>query len=259
MRVINLTVNGIVDAAERGFFDWAATKDADVIALQDVRCREYKIADNPAYQLPGFEAYFFEGEDEDYGGTAIYVRETPKAIMRGLANYDLDKNGTLIQADYDQVSIASLWIPPGRDSEGLDLQWHFMETLNAHMGKVRRKRRLFIYAGNFQMAHQQRDLTDPHLHSNTLGFLPAQREWMDELLGPTGYRDALREVSRDDGYHSWWPTHDDLGTKADPGAWRVDYQICSEQLAPKVLTASIYTERRFSDHAPVIVDYDLDL
>lgn len=201
----------------------------------------------------------FEGEDEHYGGTAIYVRHMPKAVMRGLSDYDIDKHGTLIQADYDQVSIASLWIPPGKDSAGLDLQWYFMETLKAQMGKVRRKRRLFIYSGNFQCAHQPRDLTDAPLHVNTLGFLPAQREWMDELLTDVGYRDALREVSRDEGYHSWWPSHEDLGTQADPGAWRVDYQIVSEQLAPKVMSAAIYTERRFSDHAPVIVDYDLEL
>ena len=259
MRVINLTVNGLQDAVERGFFQWAASKDADVVCLQNIRCREYKIERHPDYGLEGFEPFFFEGEDENYGGTAIFVRKMPKAIMRGLADYSLDRHGTLIQADYEAISVASVWIPPVRDQASMELQWHFMETLTAHLSKVRRKRRLFIYTGCFQVAHQERDLVDAELHSSTPGFLHPQREWMSNLLGKAGYKDALREVTRSSDEYSWWPTAAELGVKDSPGAWRVDYQICSDDLARTIQTAAHYTDRRFSDHAPLIVDYDVEL
>ena len=260
MRVINLTVNGLEDAAERGFFEWVAGKDADVIALQNICCREWKIEDDPRFDLAGYERFFFEGEDEAWGGTCIYLRQMPKAVMRGLSNYDIDKYGTLIQADYDLVSIASIWVPQGFDAPSLKVQHEMRETLKTIMSKVRRKRRLFIYAGNFQIAHTEDDLTDPDQHGLTPGFRKTEQDWMDELLFEIGYRDALREVTSDSGYYSWWPSLEELGgVGADPGAWRVDYQIVSESLGPKVLTASYYTERRFSDHAPLIVDYDIEL
>lgn len=259
MRVINLTVNGMIDAAQRGFFDWVQGKDADVIALQNICCREYKIEDDPRFDLPGYERFFYEGEEENFGGTALYVRQMPKAIMRGLAHYNIDRHGTLIQADYEHVSIASVWIPPAYDQELVDIQEEFRETLKSVMSKVRRKRRLFIYAGNLQIAHTSLDLTDPNAHHHTPGFTADERAWLDTITRDIDYRDALREVSAEGGYYSWWPTEDDLGQHDDLGAWRVDYQITSAALGPKVLTASYYTERRFSDHAPLIVDYDIEL
>lgn len=259
MRVINLTVNGIHDAADRGFFEWVAGKDADVITLQNICCREYKIEDDSRFDLAGYDRFLFEGEDEDFGGTALYVRAMPKAVMRGLSNYEIDKHGTLIQADYDQISIASLWIPPAYDEELVGIQTQLRETLHTIMSKVRRKRRLFIYTGNFQVAHQPGDLTDPELHENTPGFRMPEREWMESLVADLEYCDTLREVTREGGYYSWWPTRDGLGVDVDPGAWRVDYQLASQVLAGKVLTAAFYTERRFSSHAPLIVDYDIEL
>ena len=259
MRVINLTVNGLYDAADRGLFEWLASKDADVIALQNICCREYKIEEDTRFDLPGFERHLFEGEDEDYGGTALYIRQTPKAIMRGVANYEIDRHGTLIQADYDHVSIASLWLPAGTDSDSAQTRAAFRENLKTVMSKVRRKRRLFIYAGNFQLAHQDIDLSHPERNGFTQGFTEGERDWMNQIITNIGYKDALRQVDKEGGYFSWWPDLHELNVSEDPGAWRVDYQIVSEALGPKVLTASYYTERRFSDHAPLIVDYDLDL
>lgn len=259
MRVINLTVNGLYDAVDRGLFEWLSGKDADIIALQNICCREYKIEDDPRFDLAGFERYLFEGEDEDYGGTALYVKKTPKAVMRGVSNYDIDRHGTLIQADYDQISVASLWLPSGMAAETIKTRALFRESLKVLMSKVRRKRRLFIYAGNFQLAHQTIDLSHPERHSNTQGHTPDEIQWMSQMLENLGYRDALRQVDRNGRYFSWWPDMHALNMAEDPGAWRVDYQITSESLGPKVLTASYYTEKRFSDHAPLIVDYDVEL
>ena len=108
MRVISLRCNGLISAVKQGLTEWLASKDADVICLQDVRVREYKVKDDQRFCPKGFEAFYFEGEDEGNGGVAIFTRHTPKAVMRGLGSYDLDRDGRNIQADFDHVSIVSI-------------------------------------------------------------------------------------------------------------------------------------------------------
>lgn len=257
MRVISLRCNGLVSAAKQGLIDWLTSKDADVICLQDVRVREYKVIDDARFCPEGFTPFYFEGEDEGRGGVAIWTRHTPKAVMRGLGSYHLDRDGRYIQADFDQVSIVSV-LPPAPWESETEHRAAFMESLEAWMRKIRKKRRHFIFCGDFGIAARTVDCEEWHKHNDTPGFTKEDRQWLDGLLTEAGYVDAYRSVFANEPAYSWFPEGPLSGIE-QPGAWRTDLQLVSQELSRRVLAAAYVTKRPFDDRVPLMVDYDLSL
>jgi exodeoxyribonuclease-3 len=251
MRVISFSADGVREAAERGFYDWVLDQDADFICIQDLRCAEYDLTDNRFF--PGeYNAYFFDDIDGKANGVAIYCRELPKAIMTGLGFADFDMQGRYIQADYGDISVACLLAPGGGDEAAQASKDEFFSLLGNHLQKVRNKRRKFIICGNWQIAPELVDVQDGTACESVSGFLPQEQEWMAELLD-AGYVDAFRCVSRDEPAYTFWPQ------ARGEGGWRTDLQIISAELRHSVEYGAVYTGAEFSRHAPLIMDYDLDL
>jgi len=179
----------------------------------------------------------------------------PKAIMTGLGFADFDMEGRYIQADYENHSVACL-LAPYAEPENADQQARkseFFELLGNHLQKVRNKRREFIICGNWHVAHTPADVQDTERNSTVPGFLAEERQWMNELF-ENGYVDAFREISSDQDEFSWWPDGD-----RENNGWRTDFHVISKGLQYAVDYGAIYKSREFSNHAPVIMDYDLEL
>lgn len=261
MRIISFCADGIRDAAQRGFFEWAADQDADIICVQNLMAREEDLQDEVFYP-EGYNAYFWDHYEQPVNGVALYCRKLPKAIMTGLGFMDYDMEGRYIQADYDHISIGCLlapsaYAPPGTPIDA-DLQGRrdrFFELFQNHLSKIRNKRRQYILCGNWTLTRGDIDLQDPEANRDRPGALPREQEWMAQLLGPSGgYLDAFREVSADPDEYSWWPD----GQRGRDG-WRVDHQILSADLGPLVEYGAYYKNDEFSSHAPLIMDYDYEL
>jgi exodeoxyribonuclease-3 len=254
MRIISFSADGIRDAAENGLYDWLKEQDADFICVQDLRCSEYDLQDN-VYFPEDYNAYFFDDIDGKSNGVAIYCRKLPKAIMTGLGFADFDMEGRYIQADYENLSVGCLLAPAAQSGDAGQLQrkLQFFELLGNHLQKIRNKRREFIICGNWQIAHTPADVQDTERNSNTPGFLAEERQWMNELLSE-GYVDAFREINSDQDEFSWWPDGD-----RESNGWRTDYHIVSKGLQYAVDYGAIYKIKAFSTHAPVIMDYDIEL
>lgn len=252
MRIINFSADGIVSAARKGFFQWLATQDADFICIQDLRARESDLTDN-CYFPQGYFAYFLDSPDRS-NGVAIYTRKLPKAIMTGLGFTDFDQEARYIQADFDDLSIGSILVPQSslEDPPSLERKAEFLDLLYAHFEKISNKRRAFIFAGNWHIAHSVDDVQQRTDFSKP-GFLLQERRWIDDVSHQLGYVDAFREANTDNDEFSWWPEQ--------PGknGQRVDFQLVSSDLKSKVEYAMIYKKQAFSSHAPVIVDYDIPL
>ena len=254
MRIISFSADGIKGATENGFYDWLNEQDADFICIQDLRCSEYDLQDDKFFPKD-YNAYFFDDVGGKANGVALYCRKLPKAIMTGLgfANYDME--GRYIQADYENLSVGCLLAPHAE--QGVEAQLThksgFDSLLHGHLQKVRNNRREFIICGNWQFAHTASDLQDTDANSNKPGFLAEERQWMDELLD-SGYVDAFREINSDADEFSWWP---DGGR--DSNGWRTDFHIISQGLKYAVDYGAIYKSKVFSSHAPVIMDYDIEL
>ena len=254
MRIISFSADGIKNAAKKGFYEWLKEQDADFVCIQDLQCTEYDLRED-LYFPSEYNAYFFDDVDGKENGVAIYTRELPKAIMTGLGFADFDMEGRYIQADFENLSVGCL-LAPKAEAGKPDQQVRkseFFELLQGHLQKVRNKRREFIICGNWQIAHTASDLQDTQKNSNSSGFLAEERQWMDELI-ESGYVDAFREINSDIDEYSWWPE----GDRSSNG-WRTDFQIISTGLKYAVDYGAIYKSKDFSTHAPVIMDYDIEL
>lgn len=254
MRIISFSADGIKDAAEKGLYDWLSEQDADFVCIQDLRCSEYDLQDNMFFP-EDYNAYFFDDIDGKSNGVAIYCRKLPKAIMTGLGFADFDMEGRYIQADYENLSVGCLLVPAAQtgETENMQRKMQFLDLLGNHLQKIRNKRREFIICGNWQIAHTAADVQDTERNSNTPGFLAEERQWMNELLSE-GYVDAFREINSDQDEFSWWPEGD-----RESNGWRTDYHIVSKGLQYAVDYGAIYKIKAFSTHAPVIMDYDIEL
>ena len=253
MRIISFCADGVKTAADSGFYDWVLEQDADFICVQNLGCSEYDLQEDVFFPSD-YNAYFFDDANGKANGVALYCRSLPKAIMTGLGFSEFDMEGRYIQADYANVSVGCLLVPPGGDS-GSDEQarkTEFLALLQAQLSKIRNKRREFVICGGWNIAHTARDVQDTELNSTRSGFLAEERQWLDEVL-ELGYVDAFREINSDSDEFSWWPE----GGRESNGL-RTDFQLVSAGMKYAIEYGAIYKVQEFSSHAPVIMDYDLE-
>lgn len=255
MRIITLSVDGIHQAAQRGLYDWIANQDADIICLQDLRALEYEL-DDDIFHPEGYFSYFFDSGVKHYNGVAIYTRHQPKALIYGLGFASgVDMEGRYLQVDYEKYSIGSLLAPSNwSDSEPMEVKSKFFEDMQALMHKVTRKRRHFIYCGNWEMAHRDIDVENAGSINNQPGFLAHEQQWLTQAYTQVGYADAFRVVNGDADEFSWWPS----GKPGNGDGMRTDLQIVSKDIKKLVEYATIYKRQTFSSHMPVIIDYDIE-
>lgn len=255
MRVITISCDGIFQAAERGLFEWLAEQEAEIICLQDLRASTPEVEDGPQFQLDGYFSYVFDAADSTQNGVAIYTRHAPKAMMYGFGlQSGEDMDGRYLQADFDELSVVSLIVPHGPEgSEQLEAKSRFVTGLQSHLEKITRKRRRYIFCGSWYMAATDGDVEHGDAHDGEPGLLPAERQWFRQVYKNIGYADAFRASNTDTDEFSWWPS----GTMGEGDGWRIDTQVISGSLVPKVEYAVIYKARKFSSHAPVIVDYEI--
>ena len=255
MRIVTFNCNGIRAAARKGFFDWLARTPADAVCLQETKAQLAQLDDPVFHPLP-YHCYYFDAVKKGYAGTAIYLRQQPNRLRRGLGFKQADTEGRYIQADFAGLSIASLYLPSG--SAGPERQaskFVFMEQYMRHMRSLRNKRREFIICADWNICHQPIDLKNWRANRKNSGFLPEERQWLDQLYDEVGFVDAFRVVNQAPGQYSWWSNRGQA--RANNTGWRLDYQVITPGLQDKVKSAEIYTAENFSDHAPVIIDYAL--
>lgn len=256
MRVISLNANGIRAAARKGFFEWLPGQNADVICIQETKAQEHQLVDD-VFRPAGYHAYYFDAEKKGYSGVAIYARPEPDRVIRGLGFEEFDREGRYIEARFGKLSVASLYLPSGSSSDARqEAKFRFLDLYMPELRKLRRRRREYILCGDWNIAHKNIDLRNWRANRKNSGFLPEEREWLDELFGSRRYVDAFRVVNQEPDQYTWWSNR---GRAWDKNVgWRIDYQIVTPGLADTVSAASIYKDQRFSDHAPLILDYDFD-
>jgi exodeoxyribonuclease-3 len=254
MRVVSISLDGLKQAAEAGFFEWMREIDADVVCIQDLRGRLDEF-DAPVYHPDDYHAFFIDAGEPEQGGVGIYSRFMPKAIIYGFNYGPADQEGRFIQADFEQISVASILAPCALGAP--ERQAHkdaFMEALKQHLEKTLRKRRQFLFCGNLQSAHLVMDASPYHHSQDSIsGFLPHERAWFDDVFERMGYLDAFRQISLQKKQFTWWPKW--AGEARANAGWRTDYQIASASLKPMILDGFIDFDTRFCEHAPLVMEY----
>jgi exodeoxyribonuclease-3 len=246
--------NGVRAAARKGFFDWLRTQSLDVICLQETRAQIDQLTDS-IFHPEGFHCYYFDAQKKGYSGTAIYSKKKPLKVSKGLGFDIADIEGRYIQADYEELSVASLYLPSGSaNEERLRKKYTFMDKFLAFLRDVKAQDLNLIVCADWNICHKEIDLKNWKANQKNSGFLPEEREWLDILYDDLGFVDAFRVVNQEPHRYSWWSNRGQA--RSNNVGWRLDYQVVTPKFKNKVISAEIYVEEKFSDHAPVILTYN---
>lgn len=254
MRIISANLNGIRSAANKGFFSWLEQQQADVVCLQELKAQEADLTAqmrNPA----GLEGYFHYADKKGYSGVGIYCRRKPDQVIVGLGIADIDAEGRYLRADFGNLSVVALYLPSGSSSEERQqVKFSFMERFMPHLRELMASGREVVLCGDWNIAHKEIDLKNWKGNLKNSGFLPEERAWLTQLFDEVGFVDVWRKLYPDAPGYTWWSNRGQAYAK-DVG-WRIDYHITTPGIAAKALSSAIYKDEKFSDHAPLTVDYD---
>jgi exodeoxyribonuclease III len=252
-RLITANLNGIRSAVRKGFFEWALEQQADVICLQELKAQECDLLGD-TLQLPGYDSYFHCAVKKGYSGVGILTKHKPQNIIKGLGWPIADEEGRYIQVDFKDLSVVSLYLPSGTSGElRQSVKYDFLDRFEKHLQQKKNDKREYIICGDWNIAHTKMDLKNWRGNQKNSGFLPEERAWMDNLFGSWGFVDAFRIVNQEPEQYTWW-SHRGRAWEKNVG-WRIDYQVVTPGLREAIRTAFIYKEKRFSDHAPLVMDY----
>ncbi|MDD2723087.1 MAG: exodeoxyribonuclease III [Methylovulum sp.] len=257
MRIISLNTNGIRSAERKGFFTWMQQQNADVVCIQETKAQLHQLATD-IFHPENYYCFYHDAEKKGYSGVALYCKNQPDAINQGIGWPDFDSEGRFIEARFGNLSVVSLYLPSGSSSEERQsVKFDVMARLAPYLQNLAENGRDTIICGDWNIAHKEIDLKNWRGNQKNSGFLPEERAWLDGLLTSGRWYDAFRLVNQEAGQYTWWSNRGQAWAKNV--GWRIDYQIISTSLKDKVQTAGIYKDERFSDHAPLIIDYDYQL
>jgi exodeoxyribonuclease-3 len=256
LRIITLNLNGIRSAWNKGVLPWAAAQSADVICLQELKAQPADLS--AEMKTPdGMQAYYHCAEKKGYSGVGLWCRHTPDAVSAGVGHAEFDAEGRYLRADFGNLSVISLYLPSGSSSpERQEAKFRFMAIFYPHLAELARSGRDIVVCGDWNIAHQEIDLRNWKSNRKNSGFLPEERAWISRVLDENGWCDIYRRLhpATTDECYTWWSNRGQAWAKNV--GWRLDYQLATPGMAGVARRASVYKEQRFSDHAPLTVDYD---
>ncbi|MGB7814760.1 MAG: exodeoxyribonuclease III [Methylotenera sp.] len=255
MRIITANLNGIRSAANKGFYAWLQKQQADVICLQEIKAQA---ADMTAEMLApaGYYGYFHYADKKGYSGVGIYCKTKPDAVIEGLSIADIDSEGRYLECQFGNLSVISLYLPSGSSGEERQaFKFSVMARIMPHLEALAKNGRDVVICGDWNIAHQEIDLKNYKGNKKNSGFLPEERAWLSDLFNRVSWVDVYRKLHPEttDECYTWWSNR---GAAYEKNVgWRLDYQIATPEFAKRAFQSTIYKDERFSDHAPLTVDY----
>ena len=256
MRVISLNVNGIRSAERKGLSNWLEKRAGpwDVLCVQELKAGPDDIPETMRAPRETV-AFFNSAARKGYSGVGLYARRAPDRVKRGFGNREFDLEGRYLQADFGNLSIVSLYQPSGSSGpERQAAKFRFLEAFLPQLKKLKRAGREVLLCGDWNIAHQPIDLKNWRGNQKNSGFLPEERAWLTRAFDSLGYVDVFRKLDPRPEQYTWWSNRGQAWAKNV--GWRIDYHLATPGLAARARSSSIYKDERFSDHAPLIIDYD---
>ena len=257
MRIISANVNGIRSAYKKGFHEYLAASGADIVCVQELKAQEADLDDS--MRAPhGMHGVWHCAEKRGYSGVALYSKREPDRVQTGMGIAEFDAEGRFVQADFDNLSVISLYLPSGSSSEERQqVKFRFLEAFYPLLRELQTQGRDIVICGDWNIAHQNIDLKNWKGNLKNSGFLPEEREWIGKVIVELGWVDIWRTLYPEMPGYTWWSQRGQAYAK-DVG-WRIDYQMATPALAGCARSAHVYKQEKFSDHAPLVVDYDYPL
>lgn len=255
LKVVSLNINGIRAGSRKGFFSWLEQENPDVLCLQETKAHANQLEDE-IFHPQGYYNQFVDAEKKGYSGVAIYSKQQPLQTNVGLDWPEADREARYIEFDYGDYIVASLYLPSGTSSdERQDFKYTFLDFYEQRLREQLKTGKEYILCGDWNIAHKKIDIKNWRGNQKNSGFLPEERAWLDKLFDEIGYVDAFRVINQEPDQYTWWSNRGQAW--ANNVGWRIDYQVVTPGLKDKIKSVAIYREEKFSDHAPLIVEYEL--
>ena len=254
MRITSFNANGLRSAASKGFFDWFAARDVDILCVQETKAQAHQLAAD-SLRADGYQAWFRDATTrKGYSGVGIYTRIEPDTVLTGLGWEDFDEEGRYIEARFGNLSVVSLYFPSGSSAETRQqFKFRCMDWFAPILDQWLASGRDYVVCGDWNIVRSEKDIRNWRSNQKNSGCLPEERAWMNALI-ERGWVDTYREQRPDGEDYTWWSQRG--AARANNVGWRIDYQLASPSLRARLRTCAIDSEPRFSDHAPFTVDYD---
>ena len=259
-RLVTLNLNGIRSAATKGFVEWAESADANCMGVQEIKAQADDVAGR-FERVAGLHGHFHFAQKKGYSGVGLYTKKAPSAVIAGFGSKEFDAEGRWVETRFDtarrKLSLISCYFPSGSSGEERQAaKFRFLAKMFPHLMKLKAERE-FILVGDVNIAHHEIDLRNWRGNQKNSGFLPEERAWMTRLLEEAGMVDVFRTLNPRPEQYTWWSNRGQAYAKNV--GWRLDYHLATPALAALARKEHIFLEQRFSDHAPLIIDYDFTL
>lgn len=250
MVIISYNVNGIRAAINKGFIDWLKSASPDVICLQEIKAVKEQL-DLSLFEAAGYKFnYFFSAQKKGYSGVALLCKIKPNHVEYGTGIHSMDFEGRNIRADFDGVSVMSMYLPSGSNIERLEFKFNYMDEIQNYINTLRKTIPNLVVCGDYNICHEAIDIHNPKM-KNVSGFLPEEREWIGDFIA-SGLIDSFRHLNPESQQYSWWSYR--ANARANNKGWRLDYAMVTEPLQEKIKRAVILSEAKHSDHCPILVE-----
>ena len=259
-RLVTLNLNGIRSAANKGLLPWAESVRADCMGVQEIKAQAADLHGR-FEQLDGMKGHFHFAQKKGYSGVGLYSRKEPSDVVVGLGLPEFDDEGRYIECRFDtpqrKISLISCYFPSGSSGEERQqVKFRFLDVVYPHLERLKGERE-FILVGDINIAHKEIDLKNWRGNQKNSGFLPEERAWMSKALDQLGLVDVFRKLNPHPEQYTWWSNRGQAWAKNV--GWRLDYHLATPALAASARQEAIYLDQRFSDHAPLTIDYDFTL
>jgi exodeoxyribonuclease-3 len=252
-KIISANLNGIRSASKKGFFTWMAKQAADFVCVQELKAQAPDMT--PDFLNPGgYHGHFHYAEKKGYSGVGVYSKAEPDAVQIGFGDPEFDAEGRYVRCDFGNLTVISLYCPSGSSSpERQEAKFRFMAVFFPHLEALRAEGREIVICGDWNIAHQAIDLKNWKGNLKNSGFLPEEREWMTKIFDEVGLVDVHRSIDARPEQYTWWSNRGQAW--ANNVGWRIDYHVATAGIAAQATAVSVYKDERFSDHAPLLIEY----
>jgi len=253
VKITTFNANGLRSAARKGFFDWFAQHDADVLCVQETKAQEHQLRE-PALQAEGYRAFYKDAiTRKGYSGVAIYARREPDEIRDTLGWAAFDDEGRYIEARFGNLSVVSLYVPSGSSGpERQAFKFAVMDWIAPIFRQWLHSGRDYVICGDWNIVHTRKDIRNWASNQKNSGCLPEERAWLDGLINADGWLDSYRHLRPEAEDYTWWSQRGQA--RANNVGWRIDYQMVTPSLRERLRDCAIHREPRFSDHAPYAME-----
>ncbi|MDI9342026.1 MAG: exodeoxyribonuclease III [Sediminibacterium sp.] len=253
MKIITYNVNGIRSAMSKGLLDWLRQTDPDVLCLQEIKASPEQVGVFEFEEM-GYHHYWYPAQKKGYSGVAILSKQQPDHVAYGCGIESYDNEGRVLRADFGSLSVMSVYHPSGssgEDRQAFKMRW--LTDFQDYISHLKTTRKELILSGDYNICHRAIDIHNPVSNAKTSGFLPEEREWMEQFIN-SGFIDTFRHFNKEPHHYSWWSYR--ANVRAKNLGWRIDYNMASDNLASRLKRAVILPEAKHSDHCPVMLEID---